>query len=194
MLSIANGSYSGAGRALTAEAGDELSVRSGENILSLYLAHRGELVNYANGIVGDRSFAEDVVQEAWVRFGSATARQSIDEPVSYLYRIVRNLALDGRRRRHREGRTMAPAGDEVLRDRPDAAPSPERSIADRSELRLVADAWAELPERTRIAMEMRQLGGCKLKDIAAHLGISITAAHRIIADGITFLRCRVRPP
>lgn len=36
-------------------------------ILALYLAHRGELVSYANKLIGDMAHAEDVVQEAYLR-------------------------------------------------------------------------------------------------------------------------------
>lgn len=162
--------------------------------MAVYLAHRGELVNYANGIVRDRASAEDVVQEAWMRFGAAAEGRALEEPISYLYRIVRNLAVDGLRRQIREDHLVEPGIAEVLHQTADDAPSPEASAADRDELRLVAEAWAELPERTRIAMEMRQFGGCKLKDIAGHLGISVTVAHGIIAEGIAHCRRRVRPP
>ena len=56
-------------------------MRHDYTILALYLAHRGELVNYASAIVGDRGRAEDVVQEAWLRFGAAADSRPIDEPV-----------------------------------------------------------------------------------------------------------------
>ena len=45
-----------------------------KSALSLYLVHRGALLNYANGIIGDRAQAEDVVQEAYLRFADAAAR------------------------------------------------------------------------------------------------------------------------
>ena len=67
-------------------------MRHDSDILALYLAHRRELVNYANGIVGDRAQAEDLVQEAWLRFGAVAERRLLEEPIGYLYRIVRNLA------------------------------------------------------------------------------------------------------
>src|SRR5687767_1062042 len=35
---------------------------------SLFIEHRGSLVEYATRIVGSRAHAEDVVQEAWLRF------------------------------------------------------------------------------------------------------------------------------
>lgn len=162
-------------------------------MLSLFMAHRGELVKYANGIVGDHAQAEDVVQEAWLRFGAAAGRRPLEEPVGYLYRVVRNLAIDGRRRMSREGEIIRRDVEAPAEDTADAQPSPEAEVLARDELRLLAEAMAELPERTRIALEMRRLGGCKLKEIAAHLGISVTVAHDIIADGIAYCRRRVRP-
>lgn len=163
-------------------------------MLALYVAHRGELVNYASGIVGDRACAEDVVQEAWLRFGAAAEARPLDEPVGYLYRIVRNLAIDGRRRARREERVVAGPGGPAVAEAADEYPSPEAEAAARDELRLLVKVMAELPERTRIALEMRRFGGCKLKEIAARLGVSITVAHDIVAEGIAYCRRRVRPP
>ncbi|MCY1267945.1 putative RNA polymerase sigma factor FecI [compost metagenome] len=163
-------------------------------MLALYLSHRGELVNYAGGIVGDRAQAEDLVQEAWLRFEAAAQARPLDEPVGYLYRIVRNLALDSRRRTLREGRVVEWQGESATGEIADESPSPEAEAVARAELGLLMAAMAELPERTRIALEMRRLGGCKLKDIAAHLGVSVSVAHDIIAEGIAHCRRRVRPP
>src|SRR3546814_11129897 len=67
-----------------------------------------DLLDYASKIVGDRSHAEDVVQEAYLRFDAATAERSIGEPLSYLFRIVRNLSLDLRRRIGRDRGRLAP--------------------------------------------------------------------------------------
>lgn len=163
-------------------------------ILGLYLAHRGALVSYASRIVGDRAQAEDVVQEAYLRFDAATGRRSLGEPVGYLYRIVRNLALDGRRRLARERSVVAPGTEDAAASTADDTPSPEAVAMARAELRLLEQAMAELPERTRIALEMRRFGGFKLREIAAHLGVSVTVAHDIVAEGIAYCRCRVRPP
>lgn len=162
-------------------------------ILALYMAHRSELVNYANGIVGDVGRAEDVVQEAWVRFDAITNGRALEEPVGYLYRIVRNLAIDSYRSRMREERVLEPGAEAAAQQTPDDTPSPEAATSAKHELRLLTEAMAELPERTRIALEMRRFGGCKLKEIAEHLGISVTTAHEIIADGVDYCRQRVRP-
>src|SRR5919109_618018 len=80
------------------------SALSRDETLAFFMAHRPNLVSYASGIVGSRAQAEDVVQEAWLRFDDASRLRLREEPLGYLYRIVRNLALDGRRRLAREDR------------------------------------------------------------------------------------------
>lgn len=152
--------------------------------LTLYLEHRGELVNYANGIIGDRAHAEDVVQEAYVRFSEAAARRLFDEPVGYLYRIVHNLAFDGVRRLSLEGRHVKRGAEQVAVEVAEERPSPEAELIAREELERVLVAIAELPERTRLAFEMHRFGGLKLKEIAARLGISTSMAHVLVVEAV----------
>ncbi len=160
--------------------------------LTLFLAHQAALIDYATPIVGDRAGAEDVVQEAYLRFDLVAAEgRALGEPVGYLYRIVRNLALDGRRRLMREARLFRPDGDGAIEAIAEDRPSPEAEALSRFQLRLLAEALDELPERTRIALEMHRFGGCKLREIAAELNISITLAHALVADGVDHCRRRV---
>ena len=58
-------------------------------------------------------------------------------------------------------------------------------------LRRLRAAMAELPERTRIALEMHRLGGCKLREIAERLGISESMAHVLVKDGIKHCQRRM---
>ncbi len=155
-----------------------------ETTLTLYLEHRGELVNYASGIIGDRSRAEDVVQEAYLRFADAAARRLLEEPVSYLYRIVHNLAFDGVRRLSLENRHIKLGAGPSAHEVPEERPSPEAELIARQELDRVLAAMAALPERTRLALEMHRLGGFKLKEIAARLGISISMAQVLVVEGV----------
>ena len=106
-------------------AGRQGALRHERRILAIYMAHRGALVNYANGIVGDLAHAEEVVQEAWVRFGAAANRRALDEPVGDLYRIVCDLAIDSHRRRIRENRIVEPATAKASETTADGTPSPE---------------------------------------------------------------------
>ncbi|MBC7136125.1 sigma-70 family RNA polymerase sigma factor [Oceanibaculum nanhaiense] len=164
--------------------------------LDLFLAHRGALLNYASRIVGDRAHAEDVVQEAFLRFDAAVVEQGpggqgLSEPLAYLYRIVRNLSLDLRRKLGRERNRQVADSEESLAQIGEDRPSPEAAVGARHELALVVAAMAELPERTRVALEMHRFGGCSLREISAHLGISVGLAHSLVTDGLEHCRQRL---
>ncbi len=156
--------------------------------LQHFLSHRAELLGYASRITGDRSQAEDVLQEAWLRFRVVEADRTLDEPVGYLRRIVRNLALDGRRRKGLESRFFTENAELAAMVVPSDAPTPEDAAIAESELRIVSAALAQMPGRMRIAVEMHRVDGTRLKDIAGRLGISITTAHELVAEGVQ--RCR----
>jgi RNA polymerase sigma-70 factor (ECF subfamily) len=154
-----------------------------------YFVHRRELVDYATTIVGDRARGEDVVQEAFLRLRTAVADRTIEEPVGYLRKIVRNLALDWVRRLSLERAYFDSefAVEAIAEDRPD----PEQILSSQDDLRLVMTALSELPERTRIALELHRFHGWKLKDIAAHLDISVARAHSLVFEGLEHCRKRL---
>ncbi|WP_421999597.1 sigma-70 family RNA polymerase sigma factor [Reyranella sp.] len=161
----------------------------GDVTLEIFLAHRGALVNYASALTGDHGRAEDLVQEAWLRYRTASSDRRVDEPVGYLYRIVRNLALDLRRRLSIERRHVAASLDDAAGEGDGL--SAEAALIAREDLRRIMAALDELPERTRIALEMHRLGGCKLKDVAAHLGLSISFTHALIKEGLKHCQRRL---
>ncbi len=63
-------------------------------------------------------------------------------------------------------------------------PSPEAETIARQELERVLAAMAELPERTRLALEMHRLGGLKLREIAQRLGISTSMAQVLVVEAV----------
>ncbi|MDR6712267.1 RNA polymerase sigma-70 factor (ECF subfamily) [Pseudomonas hunanensis] len=150
--------------------------------LQLYLTHRAAMVDYATPIVGCRARAEDVVQEAWLRFSRQDDNADIRHPASYLYRIVRNLALDQTRRSATE--KIQPGSDEMLAELPSSSASPEQAISQQNELTAVSRALEELPERTRLAFEMHRLGGFTLQHVATHLNVSVSLVHQLVHDAL----------
>ena len=59
----------------------------------LFNAHFRSAAYVAEEIVHSKSVAEDIVQEVFVRLARVDFSK-IDSPVKYLYRCVRNAALD----------------------------------------------------------------------------------------------------
>lgn len=152
--------------------------------LTLFQSHRAALIDYARDITGNEAQAEDVVQDAWLRFERAVRQAPIREPAQYLYRVVRNLAIDGRRRINVDAARHAVDLSEVAHMIASDGPSPEDVAIANNELDSVRAALAELPERTRIAVEMHRFGGHTLGEIAARLKISVGTAHALVADGV----------
>jgi RNA polymerase sigma-70 factor (ECF subfamily) len=167
---------------------------SDEHTLHLYISHRRKLISFAYGLVGDAVRAEDIVQDAFMRLSEVSRQRSLDNPGGFLYRIVRNLSFDSCRRQTLESRHMqrdsTPDADQV----PEERPTPEVELSTRQEVQRVIAAMAAMPERTRIALEMHRLEGAKLKDIATRLGVSVTSAHGLIAEGVQRCRDSLREP
>ena len=153
---------------------------------SIFAEHRQRLVSYANGYVDDFARAEEIVQEAFERFNGLPSHDAIAEPVGYLYRIVRNLSLDNKRRKSLEHRYFVDLSDDRVQAIRTDTPSPEDQAIAKQDLKKVIQAMSELPERTRLALEMHRFGGYKLAEIAEHFGISVSRAQALIADGIRY--------
>ena len=168
---------------------------SDSQILSLYTTHQRELLSYANSIVGDSGHAEDITQDAYLRFSAAMSDEWRDNPVGYLYRIVRNLALDCRRRSRFEKMLFAHSIDDTSVERPaqesQSTPHLESQAIAHSELEQLQSALAELPERTRTSVEMHRLGGYKLREIAEHMNISPSMAQHLVKEGIKHCQRRL---
>lgn len=150
----------------------------------LYKTHRTALVDYANGIVRDHAHAEDVVQDAWLRLDQAEQTAPVREPLRYLYRIVHNLAIDTHRRLKKLKQRHIDLADDNIDAVADDHPSQELDLLARNELDTVMAALNELPERTRVAIEMHRLEGKRLIEIAEHLNISVSRTQALIAEGI----------
>ncbi|WP_183165901.1 sigma-70 family RNA polymerase sigma factor [Azomonas macrocytogenes] len=154
--------------------------------LDLFLSCRRALVNYATAITGDRTKAEDIVQEAYIRFHPLGREEleSIQQPVAYLYRIVRNLALDLGRSEMREQQRHTAPPDWLI---PSMFTTPEQACLRSNELEKLAQALDELPQTSRRALEMHRLEGQTLAQIAEQLQVSLATAHRLVRDALVRL-------
>jgi len=149
-------------------------------LLDAFVECRRSLINLATGILGCRCLAEDAVHDAFLRLMEAPYDNSIRHPTSYLFRIVRNLAIDGARRAVFESRHTCPEEDASLVGAPTGGP--EEVAVDREALGTVAQALEGLPERTRAAFTMHRLDGYTQKEVAAHLGVSPTLVNFMVRD------------
>ena len=137
---------------------------------ALVQTHRQVALRVAFLVVGDQGEAEDVTQEAFVKAYHAMARFRADASFRpWLLRIVRNEALNQRRRRGRQERlSLRLANDPVSGG---AAPSPETTVMTTVERRTILEAVNALPDRYREVVIHRYLLGLSEAETAATLRI-----------------------
>ncbi len=152
---------------------------------SMFVEHRPQLQRAAFKVLGNREWAQDIVQDSYVKLKEAGHAFDPRQPVAYLFQLVRNLAIDAQRRAGVEARLFV--GEEDGADVPASSATPESVTVTRQDLRLVADALSTLPERTRRAFELHRLDGLTQRAIADELGVSITLVNFMIRDALT--RC-----
>lgn len=157
----------------------------------LYSRHRRVLIDAAQGVLGCRSRAEDVVQDAFLKFWESAERSAIEEPLRYLFRMVRNLAIDRLRRQALEGRYNA--DEEQLDELPAPQSGPEQRAIGQWQWQRLQHALGELPERTRTVFTMSQLEGFSQREVASHLNASPTLVHFLLRAALTHCRNRLEP-
>ncbi|AJD47475.1 extracytoplasmic-function sigma-70 factor [Isoalcanivorax pacificus W11-5] len=152
----------------------------------IFVTHRTRLCHAAMKILGNRERADDVVHDAYLKIIETDAALEVRRPMAYAFQVVRNLAIDRHRRNAFESGVFAceEEGEHV------AAPTatPEVIAISRQDLELLAQAMAQLPERTRRAFEMYRIGGETQREIAAQLGVSTTLVNFMIRDALTHCR------
>lgn len=156
--------------------------------LQVFLAAQADLLRYAARITGDPAEAEDVVQDAWLRFRATASARILEEPNGYLFRIVHNLALDKQRRQRRESRIFVGGATVATELVPSDQPSQQAHIEAKDELAMLHAALAKLPVRTRRAFEMHRFEDMKLVEIAQALGISKSQASELVIEAVEYCK------
>jgi RNA polymerase sigma-70 factor (ECF subfamily) len=124
---------------------------------------------------------EDAVQDAFCKLVRQPAPP--DDPVAWLFRVVRTTAIDRGKADRRRARREA------------ASARPERWFAEREVEGLDAEAAVaaleSLPAELREVIVARLWGGMTLEQVANVAGCSLTTAHRRFEAGIAALRERL---
>lgn len=158
-------------------------------LAGLFIAYLPQLRLAAMKIIGTPEQADDVVQDAYVKVVESAGLLHVRQPLAYLFRMVRNLAIDRYRQLAFESRFQA-VQEEGLQV-PEGSGTPEACALHKQHLKLVVDALARQPERTRIAFEMHRLGGHTQREIADLLGVSVTLVNFMIRDATASCRAAV---
>ncbi|TCM45574.1 RNA polymerase sigma-70 factor (sigma-E family) [Kribbella sp. VKM Ac-2568] len=156
-------------------------------VVALFQAEGARLVQLARWFVDDRTAAEDLVQEAFLRLARNQHRiNDPDRAAAYLRSIVINLARDHNRR-----------GLVSLRHRPPAEVddrSAEDHVADGESRREVIEALRGLPRRQRDCVVLRYYVELPVAEIAATLGLSPNSVKTHLRRGLRSLKAELEEP
>jgi len=150
---------------------------------ALFHEHQRSVFGWILRIVRDSGAAEDLTVETFWRIHCAHARFDPARPFQpWARRIATRAALDWLRARPRESE-FNPVDAAAL----PASPTADPGIA--AEIRLkAAQAFARLPPRLRIAAVLSLVEERPHKEVAAALGITVTAAKLRVFRAVRLLR------
>ena len=157
---------------------------------AFYTSHRSELLAHATRILKDSAKAEEVTQEALIKFMLAAPElQSEDHAKAYLHRTIENLCIDIFRAESRRPNLVVidDAAAEVEASwQVDGDHSAVLSAAE--DAAIIRQALALLSPAERAALVMWEMEGRSTKEIAAELGIKESAVRHTVSRARASLR------
>ncbi len=137
-----------------------------------------KLLRYCYMKTNDRTLAEDIVQETYLRFWQNHSYKDTGKELAYLYTIARNLCVDEFRKPKAEN--IDDYSDMISDDS-----RQEDSAVQRMDIEC---AMQKLPEDIREIVLLRYTNDMSVTSIAEILGISRFAVHRKLKKGMESLK------
>lgn len=157
---------------------------------TVFLAQRPQLIRIAHRFLGGTGLAEDVVQEAWVRW-QRTAGRVVDPP-AFLATVTSRLAINALQSAPARHETTGTGRQEVLVD-PAGAPETRAEVRESVELalRLLLE---RLDPAERAAFILRTGFGYPYPEIARLLDLNAVHARQLVSRARAHLRSPRRRP
>lgn len=155
-----------------------------ESIASVYMSIRSRLARAIAGIVPPKDI-EDIVQETYVRVCQAGGKVNIRTPQSFLFKTVRNLAIDYAK--SSETRLSFYTDSEQDLERASARHCNDETfnqVAADEEFAKFCDAVRHLPVQCRRVFVLKKVYGLTQREIAEELNIKESTVEKHISAGI----------
>lgn len=150
--------------------------------------YAGPLRSYFFRRVDRSEDVDDLLQELLSRLWSSSAERKIDNPDGYVFQAAANLL----RERYRKAGTRHSVIAEIHFFQSEHEEiTPDRILQGKDELRLLEQALAELPPRTRTVFLLHRYEGIKYREIAERVGVSVSAVEKHIAAAARHIAFRM---
>ena len=153
---------------------------------TLYKRHRGPVYRFVLRAIKNRSTAEELFQEVWIRVIEARSRYAPQARfTTWLYTIAHNLLVDHWRKK---GLSLVQLDDEPTVAAPD---NPARQAEARQSLARLLQALEALPAAQREAFLLHEEAGLSVAEIAAATGTKEEAAKSRLRYAMAKLKAAV---
>ncbi|WP_455381170.1 RNA polymerase sigma factor [Salinispira pacifica] len=127
------------------------------------------IIRIAYRITNDLDIAEEVCQEAFIRYYERKdALPNAEQAKFWLIRVCKNLALNHEKRKGRERR----AYERVFREPKRTQDTGETKVLKDETSEAVQQALSALPENLRVVLVLKEYANLNYKEIASIVGIS----------------------
>jgi RNA polymerase sigma-70 factor (ECF subfamily) len=148
------------------------------------------LTRYFRSRIRDSAEVEDLVQEVFTRIAARKSGEPVEHLHRYVFQTAASVLTDRLRRRGaRKAEAHVPFDPERHGD---ADMDPHRTLSGKEDLRAVTAALYALPVRTRTIFVLHRLEGLKYREIAAQLGISVSATEKHMVRAVEHLAATFR--
>jgi RNA polymerase sigma-70 factor (ECF subfamily) len=164
----------------------DVAGRNREAFRQLYERHSGVLFSLALKILGDRTEAEDVLQDTFLKVWNAADAFDATraKPLGWLIMLTRSRAIDRLRSRQTRAR-LTGAASEAPRE---TEPTPSEQAATSESHGIVRRALESLPAEQRTPIELAYFAGLTQTEIAQQLGQPLGTIKTRMRTGMTRLR------
>jgi RNA polymerase sigma-70 factor (ECF subfamily) len=156
----------------------------------LWSEHRFALQAYFRRRPASSRDAADLTQEVYLRLLRAGERE-IANPEAYLFTVARNLLTEHAVIERRQAEHLAMQGPEVMAELT-IEPAVEGEIDHATQIRLLRDAIADLPDPQKAALVMAYQDGLSYADIARRLNVHRSMVGKYVLQGLNTCRRRLR--
>lgn len=146
-----------------------------------------EILMYAIRLTDDRAWADDLVQETYLRFLQTKEDIQPNSRRSWLYRTARNLFIDQFRRQKRTRKVKNVIKTDFMPDQQSVSP-PHHALEQEEFFGEVFDAVDLLPARQREVILLKFQQGLSYDEISQITGDTKTTIGWLLHEAITKLR------
>lgn len=143
------------------------------------------LTRYFRRRISDYAEIEDMVQDVFTRMVAREGPAPVEHLGGYVMKTASSVLADRARLRNTHGAGLHVTLDCDMHGEDEIDPA--RIIGARQDLNAATAALLGLPERTRTVFVLRRLEGQPFRDIARHLGISVSAVEKHMVRAINHL-------